>query len=177
MWQRLSNNSENQSLFGEILGLQSSFKYSEGGCIYVHLLPNLYVSQSRRLNITILFSSFSYSNGLIMPFNIYNSIFIPISHLIQVLMSSEFLQTLGHYSFFIPLKEVMKISVSFSSFHSPFPIWGKSKQEGRICTLWIYLSYTKVAGAHYMLAPRDSVSFIPEFPLFSEGDRLSKCSQ
>ena len=25
-----------------------------------------------------------------------------------------------------------------------------------------------MAGAHYMLAPRDSVSFIPEFPLFSE---------
>ena len=27
-----------------------------------------------------------------------------------------------------------------------------------------------MAGAHYMLAPRDSVSFIPEFPLFSETD-------
>ena len=26
-----------------------------------------------------------------------------------------------------------------------------------------------MAGVHYMLAPRDSVSFIPEFPLFSEG--------
>ena len=34
-----------------------------------------------------------------------------------------------------------------------------------------------MAGVHYMLAPRDSVSFIPEFPLFSVGDRLSKCSQ